>query len=61
LAGKEISITAPTYLRNIEEGKREKKSWYRYVFLEGDREIGATDGRHGVDLPPYRFGDWAIV
>jgi hypothetical protein len=29
--------TAP-YLRNIEEGKKEKKSWYQYVFLGVARE-----------------------
>jgi hypothetical protein len=25
-----------TYIRNIEKGKKEKKSWYQYIFL-GDR------------------------
>jgi hypothetical protein len=32
-----------TYLRNIEEGKKEKKSWYQYVFLGVGRENGATE------------------
>jgi len=26
-----------TYLRNIQKGKKEKKSWYWYIFLEVTR------------------------
>jgi hypothetical protein len=33
----------PTYLRNIEKGKREKKFWYQYVFLGVARENEATE------------------
>jgi len=28
-----VSRTAPTYVRNIEKGKSQKKSWYQYIFL----------------------------
>jgi hypothetical protein len=31
----------PTYLRNIEKGKRENKSWYQYIFSEFARESPA--------------------
>ena len=38
------SRTQPhTYLRNIEKGKKEKKSWYQYVFLGLARENEATE------------------
>jgi hypothetical protein len=33
----------PTYLRNIEKEKTEKKSWYQYVFLGGARVNEATE------------------
>ena len=32
-----------TYLRNIEKGKKEKKSWYQYVFLGLVWENEATE------------------
>jgi hypothetical protein len=32
-----------TYLRNIEKGKKEKKSWYQYVFLRLAWENEATE------------------
>jgi len=32
-------------LRNIEKGKREKESWYQYVFLGVARENVATEER----------------
>jgi hypothetical protein len=32
-----------TYLRNIRKGKKEKKSWYQYVFLGATRQNEATD------------------
>ena len=32
-----------TYLRNIEKVKKEKKSWYQYVFLGVARENEATE------------------
>jgi hypothetical protein len=32
-----------TYLRNIEIGKKEKKSWYQYVFLGLALENKATE------------------
>jgi hypothetical protein len=38
-------LQPPIYLRNIEEGKKEKKSWYQYVFLGVAREIEITTGR----------------
>jgi hypothetical protein len=28
-----VSSRAPTYVRNIEKGKSQKKSWYQYIFL----------------------------
>jgi len=34
---------SPTYLRNIEKEKTEKKSWYQYIFLGGARENEATE------------------
>jgi hypothetical protein len=49
-AGREISTTAPYLLRNIEKGKKEKKSWYQYVFLEAAGQNDATDGREGLEL-----------
>ncbi len=30
---REVLATAPTYVRNIQKGKKEKKSWYQYIFL----------------------------
>src|ERR1700730_7561642 len=40
-----------TYLRNIEKRKKEKKSWYQYVFLGVARENEAT-GRVPRQLLP---------
>jgi hypothetical protein len=41
---------ASTYLRNIEKGKKEKKSWYQYVFLGVARENEATDEEQEREL-----------
>jgi hypothetical protein len=48
-----ISATTPTYIRNIEKGKREKKSWYQYVFLglAWENEATAEVRRIGVPSP----------
>jgi hypothetical protein len=43
---------ASTYVRNIENGKMEKKSWYQYVLLGVARQSAATWGgiiRRGLD------------
>jgi hypothetical protein len=40
----------PTYLRNLEKAKKEKKSWYQYVFLGVARENETTRGRKREDL-----------
>src|SRR5260370_41634299 len=45
----------PTYLRNIENAKKEKKSWYQYVFLGVARENETTTGRKREDLLAPRF------
>jgi hypothetical protein len=43
----------PYYIRNIEKGKREKKSWYQYVFLglAWENEATAEVRRIGVPSP----------
>jgi hypothetical protein len=48
-------LQPPTYLRNIEKGKKEKKSWYQYIFLGVAWENEATEEvrRMGVSAP-YR-------
>jgi hypothetical protein len=48
-------LQPPIYLRNIEEGKKGKKSWYQYVFLGVARENETTTGRKREDLLAPRF------
>jgi hypothetical protein len=48
-------LQPPIYLRNIVEGKKEKKSWYQYVFLGVARENETTTGRKREDLLAPRF------
>jgi hypothetical protein len=42
---------ASTYVRNMENGKKEKKSWYQYVFLGVARQDVATWGGIGASSP----------
>jgi len=32
--GRYFGRDLPIYIRNVEKAKKEKKSWYQYVFLE---------------------------
>jgi hypothetical protein len=45
--GEKCQAKPLTYLRNIEKGKKEKKSWYQYVFLGIARGNEATDEGQG--------------
>jgi len=47
-------MTSPTYLRNIEKGETEKKSWYQYIFL---RYTWKSEGKEGSLKAVYRPGD----
>jgi hypothetical protein len=40
----------PTYIRNVEKAKEEKKSWYQYVFLGVTLKSETTGGRQGEEL-----------
>src|SRR5271157_347527 len=50
-AAREMPTAAPTYSRNSERGKKEKKSRYQYVFLGLARENEATE--EGKDRSPH--------
>jgi len=40
----------PIYIRNVDRAKKEKKSWYQYVFLAVVIRSETTGGRQGEDL-----------
>jgi hypothetical protein len=44
-----------TYLRNIEKRKKEKKSWYQYIF-EGNR--AGLGGLQSRELVTGKFQPW---
>src|SRR5713101_1208786 len=46
--GEKYQPQPPIYLRNIEKGKKEKKSWYQYVFLGLAWEHEATEEVRGM-------------
>ena len=48
-----VSISAAIsliYIRNVEKAKKEKKSWYQYVFLAVVIRSETTGGRQGEGL-----------
>jgi hypothetical protein len=51
-----------TYLRNIQKGKREKKSWYQYVFLASRlREEGEAEDGHPTSVSLSRATSSTLI
>ena len=53
----EFGAQPPIYIRNIEKGKKEKKSWYQYVFLGLARENEATEEVRRLGASSHKRSD----
>jgi hypothetical protein len=61
LPGTALFLVQAEVLAN-HRGKKEKKSWYQYVFLEVVRQNDAADGREGLELDAsYRHDNASIA
>jgi hypothetical protein len=47
--GRHFGRDLPIYIRNVEKAKKEKKSWYQYVFLAVAMRSEAAGGRQGEE------------